>query len=69
MGSSLGGVYTMAKTSPMNNFENESKLTWLPTWQHVFYFVCLESSPKVKFLGQPRCVWRICVKGVLVEGF
>ena len=36
MGCSLVGVYTTAKTSPVENFkhENNEKMTWLPIGQH-----------------------------------
>ena len=41
MGSSLAMVYTTSKTSPVENFKLDEKMTWLLTWQ---YFLLEEVS-------------------------
>jgi len=34
MGSSPVEIYAMAKTSRVENFKHEWKMTWMPTWHH-----------------------------------
>lgn len=46
-----GQVYSVAKTSPVDNFKHEWKMAWLlPTWKHF----CWGSFRGVKVLGQPQ---------------
>jgi hypothetical protein len=51
MGSSLAGLYTMAKISPVKKFKIGLKNDMVA---NMATFFCSGSSLKVKFLGQPQ---------------